>query len=443
MIEILYKDVPFANGRYFFDEDAVLKDRKNGEVVKTDENRDYVDIVFESGTRSIAEALLKVICFQNIKLPPKFWDKIVPIYVDGDSHNTNPINLCYRFEEPIKVVDLWNQKSDFYYVPYYTGYAIDRTGRLINLSSGNETKWSVSKPVEGDVKNRKLGYRVGRVLGDVKGTHCGRHRLLCLAFKHYDVDPRPLVSNHIDGVPGNDDLSNLEFITRAENNQHAIDAGLTPNSVIPVLVKNLNTGEQWSFASVAEASEKLNIPHPTLSGRLHKRNHIRFDDGIVIKKNDGSPWPELTVVKTVSKVRRVVGRNVFTGEMVVAVDAAKLGQILNFHGATVRMHAKDRLIAPVRGYNFRFFDELEDYPFHLHPAKSLQIFKKYPHEAPTGVTVYDRDKEVAFFESIELAAQHYGKSISTLGKWCHGSWNPHNLVFKMYKIEEHLGPPVR
>ena len=443
MTEILYKNVPNTNGRYFFNEHAILHDRKDGKEVKVSDEGYFVGLEFESGKQDIREDLLKVICFQNIQIPFKFWSKIIPIFVDGDSRNTNPTNLCYRFEEPIKAECLWRESEDFFYVPYYTGYAVSRTGRIYSLHRDAEVIWSVTSAIDDDPKNRKLGYYVAGIRKDVGGRGCGRHRVLCLTFKHYETDPRPLVCNHIDGVPGNDDLDNLELITRAENNQHAIDNGLTPNSVIPVIVRNLNTGQEWKFPSVAKASESLKIPQPTLAGRLHKRSHIRFDDGIVIKRDDGRDWPELTVEKKVSKIRRVVARNVFTGELTIADDCRKLGAFLGMVPATIYQHASKRLAVPVLGFNFRFKDELEEYPFHEHSHKSLQIFKKYPREAPDGVEVFDGDKEVAFFESVELAAVHYSRSISVVSGWCKGKWNPHRLQFKMYKVIEHLGPPIR
>lgn len=443
MTEILYKNVPNTNGRYFFNEHAILHDRKDGKEVKVSDEGYFVGLEFESGKQDIREDLLKVICFQNIQIPFKFWSKIIPIFVDGDSRNTNPTNLCYRFSEPIKVVDRWELDKDYYHVPYFTRCGISKDGDLIIIDSLRKLTYCVMKTIENDPKNRKMGYYHCGVFNDLGKRGATRHRLLCLTFKHYETDPRSLVCNHIDGIPGNDTLDNLELVTRAENNRHAIDNGLTPNSVIPVIVRNLNTGQEWKFPSVAKASESLKIPHPTLVGRLRKRSHIRFDDGIVIKRDDGRDWPELTVEKKVSKIRRVVARNVFTGELTIADDCRKLGAFLGMVPATIYQHASKRLAVPVLGFNFRFKDELEEYPFHEHSHKSLQIFKKYPREAPDGVEVFDGDKEVAFFESVELAAVHYSRSISAVSGWCKGKWNPHRLQFKMYKVIEHLGPPIR
>ena len=52
------------------------------------------------------------------------------------------------------------------------------------------------------------------------------HRLVALTYLEPDID-RPFV-NHKDGVMSNNCVSNLEWCTQAENNQHAYDNGLSP-----------------------------------------------------------------------------------------------------------------------------------------------------------------------------------------------------------------------
>ena len=63
-------------------------------------------------------------------------------------------------------------------------------------------------------------------------VHLGRiktalvHRLVAQAYLEPDIN-RPFV-NHKDGVMSNNCVSNLEWCTQAENNQHAYDIGLNP-----------------------------------------------------------------------------------------------------------------------------------------------------------------------------------------------------------------------
>ncbi len=68
----------------------------------------------------------------------------------------------------------------------------------------------------------RYGYLTYRIL--VKGTkkHVKGHRIVCASF--YGKNDLPV--NHKDGDKKNNQLSNLEYVTVAENNRHAIDNGL-------------------------------------------------------------------------------------------------------------------------------------------------------------------------------------------------------------------------
>jgi hypothetical protein len=67
----------------------------------------------------------------------------------------------------------------------------------------------------------------------VNGKHFYIHRLVATLFVP-NPDNKPCV-NHIDGNKCNNHYSNLEWLTQAENNRHAIDTGLKPPSYMGVL----------------------------------------------------------------------------------------------------------------------------------------------------------------------------------------------------------------
>lgn len=69
----------------------------------------------------------------------------------------------------------------------------------------------------------KYGYRTYRMVVDGKKKHIKGHRLVLNAFR--GVCPNKS-TNHLDGDKQNNRLDNLEWVTVAENNRHAIETGL-------------------------------------------------------------------------------------------------------------------------------------------------------------------------------------------------------------------------
>jgi hypothetical protein len=69
----------------------------------------------------------------------------------------------------------------------------------------------------------------GYIRFEVGGVNYTLHIVLAKVFKGEDYEPN-LQVNHIDGVKTNNAASNLEWVTAAENLQHAVKLGLRPTS---------------------------------------------------------------------------------------------------------------------------------------------------------------------------------------------------------------------
>lgn len=96
------------------------------------------------------------------------------------------------------------------------------------------------------------------------------HRLVALYFID-NPDKKPYV-NHIDGDKLNNNVSNLEWCTAKENDEHARKTGLKDGNK-PIVATNVITNESIVFNSVSEASGILGINKGTIHKVLQKKRN--------------------------------------------------------------------------------------------------------------------------------------------------------------------------
>lgn len=278
----------------------------NGAAIKTCyiDGECCVKISWMFGMKYYSIALLMVVTFEPMHLPDFLWESILPLFKDGDNKNLMLSNITYRFKGiGIQVPD----KVGFYYIPFFTMYAINKNGILINACSGKKMTWYVVKPNK--ERNSTGGYKACRaVISTGVNKILFRHRALALAFKEYGANIHTLVVNHRDGNPANDELVNLEWATHSQNNLHAYKQGLRPNSAFPILVKDLETGAITEYVNVQEASRCLGIASYKISYRLNNCYGRLFNDGLLfIKANDERGFPCLeALIKEIDKRPRDV-----------------------------------------------------------------------------------------------------------------------------------------
>lgn len=112
------------------------------------------------------------------------------------------------------------------------------------------------------------------------------HRLVAYAWiGECPIDKEEI--NHKDGNKLNNHYSNLEWVTKKENQQHrrkVLGKNKSGSKCVPVICINKNTGDKFEFSSVAEACNKLNLH------RVHVREVIRgarkSDHGYIIKRKE-------------------------------------------------------------------------------------------------------------------------------------------------------------
>ena len=114
----------------------------------------------------------------------------------------------------------------------------------------------------------KWGYLYLSLRENKKDKYRFIHRLVALCFIP-NPENKPEV-NHIDGNKLNNHVSNLEWATSQENENHALDSGLiTPRK--PVIGIHKDTGQQRLFRSVADAARTTGESEAGISGCVNGR----------------------------------------------------------------------------------------------------------------------------------------------------------------------------
>jgi len=360
MLEIFNKiKIPYTDKKYyitdkseFIDDDGIINTVIIDGIKKVKLNWIFGDMFYDL-------SFLVIMANCRLNFPLHVLKQIEVIYIDNNISNIYMINLAYRFKNgPIEHEYL----RGHYYIPYYSGYLITKKGDLWNLKTYKYHKFSQSKSNEKNVKNITNGYFITRVLSDFnKSTTVGRHRLIGLALIKYNTSPFNLVINHMNGVPGDDRVENLEWLTKRENNIHAINTGLMPNSVRPIVVKNLNTNTEYKFISVAEASRVLKLGYSKIKHRLDT-GVKRFPDNILLKYDDGKDWPTIPEINYSLAKQKILAKNIFTNKLIVFNSIMDASYGTNINTTTITDRAKILSDKPAGSYIFRFFRDYEKIP---------------------------------------------------------------------------------
>ncbi len=258
----------------------------------------------------------------------------------------------YRFRKPIAIPS----NPNFYLIPNHPNYAINSDGRVINLIRNFELK-PFKHQVNDDPRGTYRKYTLGKVTEY-------RHRLLAIVFKEYHQHPSELHVNHIDGIKGNDDLDNIEWVTREENMEHARETGLINVTALPKPITAMNyiSGRIIEFPSIEAASVETNIPRSTVGGRLAKPNTNKYPDGWrfkLVHEHWGVLNDRFCVAGNEVPVQSLNLRNGEITQYPTLTDASKL---TGCNRNTIHSQCVMRVCQANNGFVFRYLTPDENFP---------------------------------------------------------------------------------
>lgn len=148
-------------------------------------------------------------------------------------------------------------------------YQINKEGNIKSLDRIITEKTGKERRMKGKILNPTINNMGYLVIPLGRNNLNLLHRLIADQFVHKESAEKDCV-NHIDGNKLNNEISNLEWVTKKENNKHAIDNKLNVVKK-PVKCINLKNKEELFFESAREASIKTGVNYKDISACCNKK----------------------------------------------------------------------------------------------------------------------------------------------------------------------------
>lgn len=212
--------------------------------------------------------------------------------------------------------------------------------------------------------HRSNGYTFTHILNDEgERISIGIHRCLALAFIPCPGDPNKLVVNHINSHKWNNALANLEWVTRSQNQKHAVDSGLGYG--IPTTVIDLRTLEEKKFPTKRQATEyaKVSVPSGTDRGEYIVGN-FKFIFHL----------EEILYENFTSRISSYIVRDIYTRKISIIPKLSQVSGITGIETKVIkRMLKGGKMTYPINGFDIRIFNTRVIWP--VYSDEELEAFK--------------------------------------------------------------------
>lgn len=199
------------------------------------------------------------------------------------------------------------------------------------------------------------------------------HRLVCLAFHGKpETTERNLEPNHLNGNKHDNSPSNLEWITRAGNIQHAYNTGLTTQG-LRIEVQDLLMKETTLFHTLSHCARSFNISRNCMRDIIGRHRAVPYQNRFIFTIDDASD-------KKVSRYQKtdVIVKDYLNNEVKLYSSYNDAGLGTGIKSLTLRYNVVNRKDKLISGYVVRSIDRTnEKWPEYSHKEIEVSVLE-YP-----------------------------------------------------------------
>lgn len=316
------------------------------------------EVFYEGKPIENSKEKIEVIIEGSLYLFDRFWFGLVCHYeLDFPIHQLRVVNFLPCSSKVLKIrcgfLPVFEKRlqhhEDFYIIPGFSRFAINKSGTIISRKTGRILK----------IHQSAYGYPASSVYDPdkEKWRPVCIHILLARTFiPNNSPEEKPFV-NHKDGNKTNRNILNLEWTSSYANNTHAFKTGLRTDN-IPCKVRDLVTGKIFSHVSIGSALKSIGCKNNSLFSFENINGQRRpkiLKDRFEIKLDKNLDWfykvgfiPKRSPLKPPFQALNILTQEVFESSSV-----GGLAKLIKLSERKIRVSLRTLSLKSKEGYVFR------------------------------------------------------------------------------------------